>query len=167
MCSFIEGFDNQRTRATGPLHIWRPPLICTANEAICNITLDDKHISLLITGMEGSSHSRIEFRSRNMNIIGHILLNNYKIGAWSVLCRLSNGYLCGDKKDYHSLWNFSVFDDKHIPHEQKILSNYGVKSIKMLKFVSQPSTLAIYREAKSTDNLLKDQTRLLLDLYRM
>ncbi len=77
MIYLISDFDKCPMKLTDPIHCWRPPLTCASQEIVANISFDNERIVLLITDTLNTSKNRIEFRTRNMYVIGHLMLNGY------------------------------------------------------------------------------------------
>lgn len=100
-------------------------------------------------------------------MIGHLLLTDRGRNPYS-LCCLNDGFLYADRDSRHGgFLHFILIDNKLVQHEQKILSKCSVEQIDLVKFASNTSVLAIYREDKSGDKVGDSRSRLFLDLYNI
>jgi hypothetical protein len=159
--------QNQQKQPTNAIHCWRSPLTCASHEVVADISFDDERIVLLITDALIPAKNRVEFRTRNMYVIGHLMLSGYNQNFSSLLCRLTDGWLLGFREQIDKPWDFTLIDNDLKQHEQKILSTYGIIKIEVVKNSTNESVLAIYRERGCVDTLTHDRSQLVLDLYRI
>jgi hypothetical protein len=163
----IDGYRNSHKPSVKLVSRWHPPLSCSTDESIKQIAFDDEHIVLAISHSKVIPKNRLEFRSRGMLVLGHIVLDE-SISFFSMsLLSTRDGWLLSHRKSQNESRHFILIDRKFVEHKQKILSSQNIENISIFNDSLKGKSLAIYRKRTDVQASTAGKQKLILNLYEM